>query len=89
MKNVALRIAEYGATANSLSPGGVYTELNDRVINDPALWKRIMAQTLIPKWATAEEIAEWAYFLTVVNKSMTAQDVLVDNGEAAKSDFVW
>lgn len=89
MKNVALRVAEFGATANSLSPGGVCTELNDRVMNDPILWKRIMDQTLLPKWATVEEIAEWAYFLTVVNKSMTAQDVLVDNGEAAKSDFVW
>lgn len=89
MKNVALRIAKYGATSNSLSPGGVLTSLNDRVINDKDMWERIMQQTLIPKWATPEEIAEWAYFVTVVNKSMTAQDILIDNGEAAKSDFVW
>ena len=89
MKNAALRLAEYGATSNSLSPGGVYTELNERVINDEKKWKRIMAQTLLPKWATAEEIAEWAYFITVKNKSMTAQDLLIDNGENAKSEFVW
>lgn len=89
MKNVALRIAEYGATSNSLSPGGVLTQLNDRVINDPILWQKIMDETLLPKWATAEEIAEWAYFVTVVNKSMTAQDILIDNGEAAKANFVW
>lgn len=89
MKNVALRIAKYGATANSLSPGGVLTELNDRVINDKKLWEKIMSLTLLPKWATVEEIADWAYFMTVVNKSMTAQDVLVDNGEIAKAQFVW
>lgn len=89
MKNVALRVAAYGATANSISPGGVLTPSNDRVMKDPALWDRIMAQTLIPKWATEEEIADWAYFVAVVNKSMTAQDILIDNGEAAKSDFVW
>lgn len=89
MKNVALRVAKYGATSNSLSPGGVTTALNDRVMNTPELWKKIMEQTLLPKWATAEEIAEWAYFVTVVNKSMTAQDILIDNGEAAKSDFIW
>lgn len=89
MKNVALRIAEYGATSNSLSPGGVLTSLNDRVINDPILWQKIMDETLLPKWASAEEIAEWAYFVTVVNKSMTAQDILIDNGEAAKANFVW
>ncbi len=89
MKNVALRIAQYGATSNSLSPGGVLTTLNDRVINDPILWQKIMDETLLPKWAEPEEIAEWAYFMTVVNKSMTAQDILVDNGEAAKANFVW
>lgn len=89
MKNVALRVAAYGAVSNSLSPGGVLTKLNERVMMDPVLWGKIMEQTLIPKWAEAEEIAEWAYFVTVVNKSMTAQDILIDNGEDAKSDFIW
>lgn len=89
MKNVALRVAKYGATANSLSPGGVATALNDRVMKDEKMWNKIMSLTLIPKWASAEEIAEWAYFVTAVNKSMTAQDILIDNGEAAKSEFVW
>lgn len=89
MKNVALRVAKYGATSNSLSPGGVTTSLNDRVMNDPVLWGKIMAETLLPKWASAEEIAEWAYFLTAVNRSMTAQDLLVDNGEDAKANFIW
>ncbi len=89
MKNVALRVAKYNATSNSISPGGVYTDLNEHVISNHTLWKHIMKQTLIQKWATTEEIAEWAYFVTVVNKSMTAQDILIDNGEDAKSDFVW
>ena len=89
MKNVALRIATYGATSNSLSPGGVKTPLNNHVMNDPKLWDAIMKETLIPRWAEVEEIAEWAYFVTVINKSMTAQDILIDNGEAAKSNFVW
>ena len=89
MKNVALRVAKYGATSNSLSPGGVTTDINAKVMNDERMWNRIMSLTLIPKWANAEEIAEWAYFVTVVNKSMTAQDILIDNGEAAKAEFVW
>ncbi len=89
MKNTALRLAAYGATSNSLSPGGVYTELNDHVINTPELWAQIMDETPLRKWASPEEIAEWAYFVTVTNKSMTAQDILIDNGEAARSNFVW
>lgn len=89
MKSTALRIAQYGATANSLSPGGVLTDLNKHIIDDPDLWQAVMNETLLPKWAEVEEIAEWAYFVTVVNKSMTAQDILIDNGEAAKSNFIW
>lgn len=89
MKNVALRLAGQGVTVNSLSPGGVLTPLNARVIDDGEKWSKIMALTPLRKWASADEIAEWAYFLTVINKSMTAQDLLIDNGEAARAEFIW
>lgn len=89
MKNTAMRLAKTGATVNSLSPGGVLTVSNDRVMNNRKLWDKIMALTPLRKWASVEEIAEWAYFMTAVNKSMTAQDILVDNGEDAKREFVW
>lgn len=89
MKSTALRVAEYGATANSLSPGGVLTDLNSHIIENKQLWQAVMNETLLPKWATAQEIAEWAYFVTVINRSMTAQDILIDNGETAKSNFIW
>lgn len=88
-KNVALRVAQYGATCNSVSAGGVLTELNQHILDDKALWDAVMAETLIPKWATPEEMADWNYFLAVINKSMTAQDVLIDNGEISKANFVW
>lgn len=88
-KNVALRIAGYGATCNSLDPGGVKTPLNDCVINDPVLWEQIMEQTPLKKWATAEEIAQWAYFLTVTNTFCTGQSIIVDGGESINSHFVW
>lgn len=88
-KNVALRVAEYGATCNSISPGGVITQINDHIINNSDLWEQVMKETLLPKWASSDEIADWVYFISVVNKSMTAQDILIDNGEMAKSKFVW
>ena len=88
-KNVALRVAPYGATCNSLDPGGVITPLNDCVINDPLLWEEIMKETPLKRWATAEEIAEWAYFLTVTNTFCTGQSILVDGGEAINYNFVW
>lgn len=88
-KNVAKRVAVFGATCNSVSPGGVLTELNAPVINDKDKWYQIMEQTPLRKWATAEEIADWIYFLAVTNKSMTGQDVLIDNGEFFNHNFVW
>lgn len=88
-KNVAMRIAPFGATCNSLDPGGVLTPLNDCVINDPTLWAEIMNETPLKKWATPEEMAEWAYFLTVTNTFCTGQNILVDGGESINYNFVW
>lgn len=88
-KNVALRVAKYGATCNSLDPGGVVTPLNLCVMEDPALWQEIMDQTPLKRWATAEEIAQWAYFLTVTNGFCTGQSIVVDGGESILSHFVW
>lgn len=88
-KNVAMRVAPYGATCNSLDPGGVLTPLNDCVVNDPELWAEIMNETPLKRWATAEEIAQWAYFLTCVNGFCTGQNILVDGGESINYNFVW
>lgn len=88
-KNVAIRIAKYGAVCNSLDPGGVLTPLNECVMSDPELWAEIMDETPLKRWATTEEIAEWAYFLTVTNKFCTGQNILVDGGEAINYNFVW
>lgn len=88
-KNVAMRVAKFGATCNSLDPGGVLTPLNDCVVNDEKLWAEIMDETPLKRWATAEEIAEWAYFLTVTNSFCTGQNILVDGGESINYNFVW
>ena len=88
-KNVALRVAQYGATCNSLDPGGVLTPLNDCVVNDPVLWGEIMEQTPLKRWATPQEIADWAYFLTVENRFCTGQSIVVDGGESINYRFVW
>ena len=90
MRNVARRVAEYGATCNSISPGGVITDLNKPVIEDEKLWNEIMDLTPLRKWATSREIAEWVYFLTVVNRSATGEDFLIDNGETKlNGSFIW
>lgn len=87
-KNAALRLASR-AVCNSIDPGGVLTDLNRPVMEDPELWNQIMALTPLRRWATPEEIAEWIYFVGVRNRFMTGQNLLIDGGEAGDAHFVW
>ena len=89
MKNAALSLAKRGVTCNSISPGGVVTEANRHILESEELYAAVKAETLLGKWCAPEEIAELAYYLTAVNRSITGEDILIDNGEALKSNFIW
>lgn len=90
-KWVAKQVGQYGATCNSLSFGGVYTTLNESIMEDqnPDDWKKIMDMTPLKKWVTVQEAANWIYFVTVVNQSMSGQDIIIDNLEMLNHTFVW
>lgn len=89
MKNLSLSLATRGVTCNSISPGGVVTLANRHILEDEHLYTAVKAETLLGKWAQPEEIADLAHFLTVTNQSITGEDILIDNGEMLKSNFIW
>lgn len=90
MKNLAIRLAPRGIPCNAISLGGVYTRLNEPVTRDPEAWRRIMEVTPMKKWTTPEEVADWVEFLTVKNRSMSGENLLIDNGEyRLRNTFVW
>lgn len=90
MKHVAIDLAKNKITVNSISLGGVIGELNEPVLNNKNLWEQIMEKTPMKKWTEVSEVAEWVYFLTVINKSMSGEDLLIDNGEfKLNSLFIW
>ena len=91
MKNCAIRLAnEFKATCNAVCFGGVLTELNKPVTENPVLWKKIMEVTPLKRWATADEAAQWCYFLTAVNTFCTGQAIDISGGERNCADlFVW
>lgn len=89
MKNLALRLAPRGITVNSISPGGVITPANEHILSSENLYAQVLAETLLGKWAEAAEIADLAWYLTMVNRSITGEDILIDNGEMLKSNFIW
>jgi len=42
------------------------------------------------KWTTLDEVCEWVAFLTLVNRSMSGENLLIDNGEMKLNPtFVW
>lgn len=88
-KWTAHAIAKYGATCNSISPGGVKTTSNVHIMDNDELYERALQETMLHRWADEEEIAVWIAFMACINRSMTAQDILVDNGEMAKATFIW
>ena len=90
MRNVAIRVAPNGTICNSISLGGVLTKSNEPVIKDKKSWKAVMEVTPLKKWMDEEEVADWVIFLTLQNKSMSGQDILIDNGERdLNPTFVW
>lgn len=90
MRNVAIRLAPQGVTVNAISLGGVHTALNDPVVNGPECWKKIMDVTPMNKWMTTDEVADWVLFLTTKNRSMSGENLIIDNGEMRlNASFVW
>ena len=89
MKNLALTLAKRRVTCNSISPGGVITPMNRHILEDESLYTAVKNETLLGKWAEPEEIADLAWYLTAVNRSITGEDILIDNGEMLKSNFIW
>lgn len=88
-KWTAKEIAKYGAVCNSLSFGGVSTEFNRPVMDNEELWNQIMDLTPLKRWTTVEEAAEWIYFMTVINRSCSGSDIIIDNLESLNGVFVW
>jgi NAD(P)-dependent dehydrogenase (short-subunit alcohol dehydrogenase family) len=87
-KNLTLRLAKNGVTVNSIAAGGIITDWNKEILQNEKLCKEVLNETLLKKWASACEVADLAYFLTVTNKSITGQEVVIDNGETANYNYV-
>ena len=89
MKYLANALAKRGITVNAISPGGVITPANTHILESETLYEAVRKETLLGKWADPEEIAALSYQLTVENRSITGEDILIDNGEMLKSNFIW
>ncbi len=88
-KHLAMDLGKrYGARVNSLSPGAVITNLEPELYADEKAMKEVANENILKKWIQPEEIADWLYFMAIKDKSMTGQDILIDNGEVANYNFI-
>lgn len=88
-KHLAMDLGKrYRARVNSFSPGAVITGLEPKLYENKKAMQAVANENILKKWMKPEEAAEWLFFMAMVDKSMTGQDVLVDNGEVAKYNFI-
>lgn len=88
-KNLAIRLGnQYKARVICLSFGAVLTGLEPNLYKEPELVQAVANENLLKKWIKPQEAAEWIYFLSVVDKSCTAQDILIDNGEEGNYNWI-
>ena len=87
-KNLAMRLAPKGVLVNMLTLGPTETPMNDVFLNDKKLYEDVANQNLLHKWISPSEVADWVYFLLVVNKSATGSEFICDCGETAHYTFI-
>lgn len=88
-KNLAIRLgAIYKARVNCVSFGAVLTGLEPNLYADENLVEAVAQENILKKWITADQAAEWIYFVGAIDKCCTGQDILIDNGEEAAYNWI-
>lgn len=76
--------AEWGAAGvrvNAVAPGWIKTELNRFMWENPEVERGAIAMAALPRWGTAQEVAEVVAFLAGPKASyLTGQTIVVDGG---------
>lgn len=88
-RNLAVRLGRHNkAKVNSISFGAVHSGLEPSLYENAEFMQAVANESILKKWMSVEEAAEWIYFVAVHNQSMTGQDILLDNGEEANCNFI-
>jgi gluconate 5-dehydrogenase len=77
---LAVELAPFGVTANTIAPGYVATELNAALIADPAFDAMVVRRTPAARWGRPDEIAAAAVFLASEEAAYVNGHVLVVDG---------
>lgn len=88
-KHLAIRLGNKNKTrVNCVSFGAVHSTLEPSLYANESKYQEVANENLLKKWIEPTEAAQWIYFVSVVDKSMTGQDILIDNGEEANYNWI-
>lgn len=80
-RTFAVELASRGIRVNTLSPGPVATPVIGKIGLDEAAQKSLSDQTLVKRWAGADEIARLARFLLTDDSSfIVGEEIAIDGG---------
>lgn len=84
-RGLALELAPYGVTANTISPGPFATDMNNDILNDPELNQQFLASIPLRRWGRPEEIGPLAAYLCREEAGfITGADIVIDGGRIAE-----
>jgi len=81
MRNLALELAPYGISANSIAPGAIATPINQAVLDDPVAMRNAIGEIPVGRFGRPEEVASVAVFLASDEAQyVTGSSYFVDGG---------
>lgn len=81
-QQMAKEWGQYNIRVNSIAPGGIKTQLNKFMWEDPAMAEKIAKETALCRWGEPDDIAQLTLFLVSdVACHITGQTIIVDGGE--------
>lgn len=80
-KQLAKKMAAWGGRCNSISPGAIWTEMNEKILKDEKKRQAVADENILKKWICPSEVADAVYFLSIA-PSITGVDLIIDAGES-------
>ena len=80
MRALAVELARYGVTANSILPGWIETEMTERAIEDPKFSGNVLPRIPLRRWGRKEDFAGIAVYLASDASAYHTGDSFVVDG---------
>ncbi len=80
-RNLAVELAPFGITINSVAPGAIATPINAKLLNDPMQLNALLANIPLKRLGTTADVAAAAVFMASADASyITGTTLFVDGG---------